>query len=41
MKTKLFALVAAISTIVAAGVASSACFWATYQPVEPKCLRDE
>lgn len=41
MKKKLFTMVAAVTTIVAAAVASSACFWIVYQPEEPKCLREE
>ncbi|MFA6941561.1 MAG: cyclic lactone autoinducer peptide [Clostridiaceae bacterium] len=41
MKKKLFTLVAAVTTLVAATVASSACFWLIYQPEEPKCLREE
>lgn len=38
---KLLMLVATVTTIIAATVASSACFWATYQPEEPKSLREE
>ncbi|MDV3427387.1 MAG: cyclic lactone autoinducer peptide [Bacillota bacterium] len=41
MKKKLFTLVAAVTTLVAAAVASSACVWIVYQPEEPKCLREE
>jgi len=41
MKRKLFALIATATTLVAAGVASSACYWLLYQPEEPKCLREE
>lgn len=41
MKRKLFALIATITTVVAAGVASSACFFMAYQPEEPKCLREK
>jgi len=37
---KFYGLVAAISTVVAALVASSACIIFTYQPEEPKSLRD-
>ncbi len=37
---KFYAAVAAISTIVAALVASSACVLFIYQPEEPKSLRD-
>lgn len=38
---KLYGLVAAISTIVAALVASSACYIFMYQPEEPASLRNE
>jgi len=38
---KFYGLVAAISTIVAAMVASSACFLFFYQPEEPASLRNE
>lgn len=41
MKRKLFALIAAVTTLAAAVVASSACYWLVYQPEEPKCLREE
>jgi AgrD protein len=41
MKKKLFALIASLTTVVAATVASSACFWFTYQPTEPESLREE
>ena len=38
---QLFTLIAAVTTIVAVSVASSACVWFIYQPEEPKCLRDK
>jgi cyclic lactone autoinducer peptide len=38
---KIYTLAAAILTLVAASVASSACIWGFYQPEEPKCLREE
>lgn len=41
MKKKLFSLVATLATIIAASVASSACWYGAYQPEEPKCLREE
>ncbi|HEY5587493.1 MAG TPA: cyclic lactone autoinducer peptide [Candidatus Paceibacterota bacterium] len=44
MKTlnmKFYAVIAAVATIVAATVATSACFFWLYQPEEPKSLRDE
>jgi len=37
---KFYSLVAALSMMVAAFVASSACVWFSYQPEEPKSLRD-
>ena len=41
MKKKLLTLIAAIATMIAATVATSACFFFSYQPEEPKCLREE
>lgn len=41
MKKLLLVSAVAITSIVAAMVASSACIWGFYQPVEPKCLREE
>ena len=41
MKKKLFSLIAVLTTVVAASVASSACLCSAYQPEEPKCLREE
>jgi AgrD protein len=41
MKKKLLALIAAVATMIAATVATSACFFFSYQPEEPKCLREE
>ena len=38
---KFYGLVAALSTIVAAMVASSACYIFLYQPEEPASLRNE
>lgn len=38
---KVLGLVATLTTIIAATVASSACYWYIYQPEEPKCLREE
>jgi len=38
---KFYGVVAALSTIVAALLASSACWMFSYQPDEPKSLRDE
>ena len=41
VKKHLFALIAVVTTLVATSVASSACWWAAYQPEEPKCLREK
>jgi len=41
MKKTFLVALAAITTVVATMVATSACWWLLYQPVEPKCLRDE
>jgi len=41
MKKRLFVLIASVATMVAAMVASSACCFFNYQPVEPKALREE
>lgn len=41
LSTKILTLTAAVLTLVAATMASSACFWGLYQPEEPKCLREE
>ena len=41
MKKRLFTVVASVATIIAAMVASSACFFFNYQPEEPKCLRED
>jgi AgrD protein len=38
---KFYGLLAAISTLVAAMVASSACYFFMYQPEEPASLRNE
>lgn len=38
---KMYGLIAAISTLVAALVASSACYLFIYQPEEPAALRNE
>lgn len=38
---KFLALIATITTLIAASVATSACYWFTYQPREPKFLREE
>lgn len=41
LNSKFLALIATITTIVAASVATSACVWFSYQPEEPKCLKEE
>lgn len=41
MRKKLLTLFAALTTVIAAAVASSACLFSAYQPEEPKCLREE
>jgi AgrD protein len=41
MKKRILMSVATVATIIASVVATSACFWASYQPEEPKCLREE
>lgn len=40
-KKGLLTFAASIATLAAALVASSACLWFSYQPEEPKCLREE
>jgi len=40
-KKKIFAITAVVTTFVAAAMATSACFFWTYQPEEPKCLRED
>ncbi|MPM08336.1 hypothetical protein SDC9_54648 [bioreactor metagenome] len=37
---KFYGVIAAVSTILAAVLATSACNWFTYQPEEPKSLED-
>ena len=41
MKKRMLSLVACVATLVATMVASSACVFFTYQPEEPKSLREE
>lgn len=38
---KVLTAIAIVMTVVATSVATSACWWFTYQPEEPKCLREE
>jgi len=41
INSKVLMAVAAVATIFASTVATSACVWSMHQPEEPKCLRDE
>lgn len=41
MRHKFLMGVATVATVIASIVATSACFWSSYQPEEPKCLREE
>jgi len=41
INSKILMSVATVATVIASTVATSACFWAAYQPEEPKSLRDE
>ena len=41
LNNKILMAIATIATVVASTVATSACIWLTYQPEEPKSLRDE
>lgn len=40
MNAKVLMAVAGIATVVASFMATSACYWLSYQPEEPECLRD-
>jgi len=41
MKNRILISIATVATVFASIVATSACMWSSYQPEEPKCLRDE
>ena len=41
INSKILMVVAAVATIMASTVATSACTWLIYQPEEPKSLREE
>lgn len=41
INSKILMAVAAVATMVASTVATSACFWMLHQPEEPKSLREE
>jgi AgrD protein len=41
MKKTIFAIISIVAVFFATIVASSACFWYTYQPKEPECLSDK
>lgn len=40
-KQRLLTLAAALATVVATTIATSACFFFGYQPEEPECLQDK
>ncbi|MDF2587196.1 MAG: putative lipoprotein [Anaerocolumna sp.] len=40
-KKNLLALIAALATVFATTIATSACYFFVYQPEEPKSLRDK
>jgi len=40
MKKKFMAIIATLATVIAATVATSACWWYMYQPEEPKSLKN-
>ena len=41
MKQKVLGIVAGVTTLLAALIATSACWIFLYQPEEPECLKDE
>ena len=41
MKKKLLSMISVLATLVATFVATSACLWWVYQPVEPKSLQEK
>lgn len=41
IKRTMASYAAVVLTLMAASVATSACFWGFYQPEEPKCLRED
>lgn len=41
MKKRILMSIATLATIFASIIATSACIWSSYQPEEPKCLREE
>ncbi|WP_297421318.1 cyclic lactone autoinducer peptide [Clostridium sp.] len=41
MKKRILMSIAVLATMMASVIATSACYFATYQPEEPKCLREE
>lgn len=41
ISNKALMLVATFATVIASVVSTSACWWYSYQPEEPKALRDE
>lgn len=40
INARVLMMVASIATIIASFMATSACYWLSYQPEEPECLRD-
>ena len=40
INAKVLMILAAVATVFESLVSTSACFWFTYQPEEPECLRD-
>ena len=40
MKTKVLTVLATLATVIAATMATSACWWSFYQPEEPASLKD-
>jgi cyclic lactone autoinducer peptide len=41
LKNGIFAAIATIATVIAAAIATSACYFFVYQPEEPQSLKDE
>lgn len=41
LNKKAFGIIATLMTVIAASVASSACYFFLYQPKEPKSFREE
>ena len=41
MKKKILIGIAAVATVFASVISTSACYFSFYQPEEPECLREE